>query len=400
LGTSLPQNYTSSLYEVGGVLYQIHVYSIQQPQNWHFYHASIFKSTDGGANWTNPLGQVNTVMPDTIADSSFPDAKWSEVKFVKYGQGGAAPNIDNAQSYVYFYTEDDGIWDNYYMARMLRTDLPSLDKTKIQYFTGGDGSLSANWSSSITAAVPIISATNRASVTSSMEYDYGLDRYIMVDMGYQGVLDPGFEQSARILEAPHPWGPWTVLLEQNENNEAGGGANWPFLMQKYASTDGQKVWMDYQGTQYGLSFMPLYLTSQPVQTLEAESAALTGTSTASSVAGYTGSGYVTSFDTVGDKSQFNATVSSTGAYILKFRYNTAADKTISLYVNGVKKQQLLLGNSTQTTLGLTWQDITAFAWLTSGSNTVTVQYDSGDSGNLNLDSLKLALYSTVEFPCL
>lgn len=138
--------------------------------------------------------------------------------------------------------------------------------------------------------------------------------------------------------------------------------------------------------------MPLYLTTQPVQSYEAENAALTGTSTASSKAGYTGSGYVTGFDTVGDKCQFNVNVSTSGAYIMKVRYNTTGDRIVSCYVNGIPLEKLKLGYSEE--YGI-WTDMTVFAWLQSGNNTVTVQYDTGDSGNLNLDNLSLALYSTT-----
>ena len=137
LGKFLGATYSTGLYEVDGVLYHNICYSSQDPNNFRFYHTSIIKSTDGGATWKNYLGQLDTLPPDSLEQCVFADDRFGLVNFVKYGRGGAAPNIDNAREYVYFVAPG-------YLARIKRTDLrllgeiaPEAFKAKIQYFKGG-----------------------------------------------------------------------------------------------------------------------------------------------------------------------------------------------------------------------------------------------------------------------
>lgn len=394
IGNFLGGTYSTGTYEVDGVLYHNVCYSQQVPGAWVFHHTSIIKSTDGGATWTNHLGQTNTLPPDSATSSMFPDDRISDVDFVKYGQGGTSPNIDNAQTYVYLFAPSKCPGDDYYMCRIKRTDLPSLDKSKIQYYTGGDGMSDSNWSIDSSKAASIYHAVGQC-LPGGMVYNYGLQRYILTPANSDSWASPTVDSTLYILEAPQPWGPWTKVTEENVNNKEGDNLTWIYPMQKITSQGGQKMWMTASGRNpYGLQFMPAYLTTQPVQTYEAENSILSGgTSTTTSKAGYSGSGYATGFTSVGSKSQFNVNATTAGAYIMKIRYNTNAYQSINCYVNGSMIQTLKLGKSEQ--VYNTWTDMTIFAWLQSGNNTVTFQYDTGNTGNLNLDKLSLALYSTT-----
>ncbi|QGQ99716.1 DUF4185 domain-containing protein [Paenibacillus psychroresistens] len=391
ISSFLGSTYSTSIYEVDGALYHIICYSSQVPGNWVFRNPSLLKSTDGGATWINISGQTNTLPGDNAASSTFPSG-WGEVNFVKYGQGGAAPNIDNAQTYVYL-TNPDEANDHLYLARILRSDLSAwtttFDKTKIQYYAGGAG---ATWSSSAASAVSIYDGKNSP---TAMVYNYGLDRYVMTSFKSDSWLSPPIDSTIRMHEAPNPWGPWTTILEENGNNKNGDNLTWAYLMQSFTSNGGKKMWATTSGrSPYGLQLLPVYFTTNPVQSFEAEtSSALTGVTTSTSVAGYTGSGYVTGFDSVGDKAEFTVNAATAGSHILKIRYNTSAYQSISFYVNGVKLDTLKLGKSQQ--VYATWTELTMFAWLTAGNNTITYKYDSGNSGNVNLDKLSLALYSTT-----
>jgi hypothetical protein len=199
LGTSLNGSpcYSTGLYEVDGVLYHNVCYSQQIPGAWVFHHTSIIKSLDGGRNWINHLGQTNVMPPDNTNQCMFPSESWGEVNFVKYGRGGTAPAIDNAQTYVYLCAA----WANCRLARIARADLPTLDKAKIQFCTGSDGLVDSSWTNNIAFSAPIPTPTTSP---TAMVYNEGLGRYLMTSFSSDSWQQPPVESTLRVMEAPHP----------------------------------------------------------------------------------------------------------------------------------------------------------------------------------------------------
>jgi len=396
LGSTLGNTYSTSVYEVDGALYHIVCYSDQTPGAFSFRNASLLKSTDGGATWLNTAG-TSAIPADSSAASTFPASVWGEVNFVKYGRGGVAPNIDNAQTYAYL-TNPNGVNNSdYYLARVKRSDLTNwvstFDRTKIQYFSGGDGMLDSSWSSNISNATSIYNRPGRASATAVV-YNAGLGRYIATPFSSDSFASPQIESSVRVLQSPHPWGPWTDVLDENVNTKQSDNLAWSYLTQKFTTADGKKMWMTASGrAPYGLQFLPVYLTTSPVQTLQGESGMQTGTNSSTSVLGYEGSGYVTGLDAIGDSLTLSPSVSETGAYIVKFRYHTTSSTSLSWSVNGARQASLPIGRSVQTYT--TWTEMSIFAWLTAGSNAITFSVDPGDPGNVDIDSMSLAFYSAV-----
>jgi hypothetical protein len=374
--------YSTGIYEVDGVLYHNLCYSQQIPGAWVFHHTSTIKSLDHGKTWINHLGQTNTLPPDDAVRCMFQSESWGQVNFVKYGKGGAAPDVDNAQRYIYY--SASGVR----LARVLRTDLPKLDKTKIQYYLGGDGMLDSNWTNNIamsqTVAAPLSSPT-------AIVYDERLARYLMTAFQSDSWQSPPIESTISVMEAPHPWGPWTLVLQENVNNRESDNLTWAFLIPKFTSADGKKMWVSTSGrTPYGLQFLPVYLSTEPPLTQEAEAAILTGASIATAKAGYTGAGYVTGIDAIGDQCQFTFDVADAGVYIIQFRYNTSAYRNISLYVNGQRRSILKLGKSEQ--VYATWTSASAITLLNAGANQIALRCED-TSGNVNVDSMTIALYS-------
>jgi hypothetical protein len=161
----------------------------------------------------------------------------------------------------------------------------------------------------------------------------------------------------------------------------------------FDSTDSGNVNLD------NLAVTPLAAT--PAGQYEAESAALTGgTRVESDHTGYTGTGFVGGY-TDGNKGSAAAafTVSATvaGATPLTLRYanGTGAAQTLSLYVNGARVQPISFAATANWD---TWGTVAATATLTTGANTVTVRFDSTDSGNVNLDNLTAGTASTTTPP--
>ena len=74
--------------------------------------------------------------------------------------------------------------------------------------------------------------------------------------------------------------------------------------------------------------------SDPVAIAEAEGGILQGVSVASSLPGYSGTGYVTGFDNEGDNVTVSMEVPESGSYKLEIRYSNSSDKTQDISVNG------------------------------------------------------------------
>jgi hypothetical protein len=397
LGTDLPNDYSTGIYEVGGDLYQFPNTSSQSPC-CSFAGSYLIKSTDSGATWTTP----------STGTAAFFANDWGQANFVKYGPGGIAPAIDNAQTYAYVYSNEtdnptvdpnggyagNAVW----LARVPLSELPDLNSSEYQYYTGGDGMNNANWSSSVADATPIVSASDNQLAATTITYNAGLGRYVL--SSYRHNQLPATTGAEMIMEADHPWGPWTTVMNDGFSSIIDPSLGepyytWIFLDNNAWTTDfGQEMWATVQPkNDYGLAFAPVYLTDQPVSTYQAESATITGGTVATSVSGYTGTGYVTGLTSAGDGVSFSVTAPTAGQYMVQFNYDTAAaGAAAGLYVNGTREKQIDLANTQL--LGSNWMTATEMVTLTAGSNTVGLALASGpgDAGPFNLDKLAVAYY--------
>ena len=417
LGTDLGEpnsRYSTGIYEVDGALYFIPCHQGWIPNvSWKFYDSSLFKSTDGGKTWLNHLGQIDTL--PTQEQCLFGDDDASDLSFVKYGKGGEAPAIDNADKYVYLVSPSGCYGYDYYLLRISREALKNwtsgpFDASNVEYYTGGDGMLDENWSTDSSKKGSIYHDTYGESIgyarcsPANIVYNPSLGRYFMLAQNSDGFANPVLESSLYAYEAPHPWGPWTLVLEENVQYKDASNLTWPYLSQKFQSEDGKKMWMTVTGSsgnpdhygrnEYALNFKPVYLTTEPVSTYEAEDANLSGLLPARAEDEFEGAGYVEGFDATGDKVSFKVNADKAGAYILKFRYRTEAPQKLTLTVNDTYQGLLRLGRSEQKYTN--WTEITAFAWLNKGTNDVSVSMGFGDTGSVLLDNLKVALYSEEE----
>jgi len=81
---------------------------------------------------------------------------------------------------------------------------------------------------------------------------------------------------------------------------------------------------------------------------EAENGVLSGTTIGNTVAGFTGTGYVESFDDAADSLMFTVTSATTGLYDLKLRYSAPyGAKYTSLTLNGGAGGQVSLPETTE-----------------------------------------------------
>ena len=118
---------TSGCYCVDGVLYLVagrHCYGDESGdvrKRQTVINASILKSADFGKTWTRSESE-------NYHDPMFP-SDFCTPYFIHYGQDGAAPDVDNAQQYIYA-VSNNGFWDSgdyYVLGRVLRDRLGDLN---------------------------------------------------------------------------------------------------------------------------------------------------------------------------------------------------------------------------------------------------------------------------------
>ncbi|RED61885.1 CBM35 domain-containing protein [Cohnella lupini] len=127
-----------------------------------------------------------------------------------------------------------------------------------------------------------------------------------------------------------------------------------------------------------------HISLAPVK-FEAESAQLTGGAKVNTDhPGYTGSGFVDGYVTLGATTTFSVTASTAGNYNVTARYSNAQNNpsTVSIYVNGTKIKQ---SGFPRLANWDTWGNQTEALALNSGVNTITYKYETGDTGWINLD---------------
>ncbi|HVK23957.1 MAG TPA: family 16 glycoside hydrolase [Actinokineospora sp.] len=154
----------------------------------------------------------------------------------------------------------------------------------------------------------------------------------------------------------------------------------------FASASGQSLW----STEAWYTLNNAVGGGSASPTYEAESAALSaGAAVNTNHLNYVGTGFVDGYHNPGATTTFQVTAPSAGTYEAGLRYSnggypTVGTKTVSVYVNGTKVRQVPL---VPTANWDTWATKTDELTLNAGVNTIAYKYDTGDSGNVNLDNL-------------
>ena len=115
-------------------------------------------------------------------------------------------------------------------------------------------------------------------------------------------------------------------------------------------------------------------------------------------AGYSGAGYVGGYQNQGASTTFKVTALADGPAEVELGYVNgpnpfAGPKDVSLYVNGQFVRKLALPSTGA------WTDygtLTDTLILRAGSNDVSIRYDAGDDGNVNLDYLDVTQNEPVQ----
>lgn len=120
---------------------------------------------------------------------------------------------------------------------------------------------------------------------------------------------------------------------------------------------------------------------------EAEFATLNAVNANTNHTGFTGTGFIEGFATLGDYVQFDVYVKAAGTYTVDLRYSagtSAASRAI--YANGVKITDKALPVTANWD---TWNKVSQSLSLNAGKNTIKVSYDATSSAGINLDNIAI-----------
>ncbi len=193
--------------------------------------ASIVKSSDGGVTWA-PSG------PECYEKPMFTSPRFGTPYFLHYGRDGKAPSVHNAEKYIYA-TSNNGFWcngDNYILGRVAREKFPRLESADWEFYTGGDGMLSMNWSPDMGKARPIVADPLKCGEAGAT-YVPSLKRYVLVAWYYPGNPTIDANDTRFVFwEGPRPWGPWTKVREERSHPE---GWYCPRILAKWQKASGR-----------------------------------------------------------------------------------------------------------------------------------------------------------------
>lgn len=235
------------------------------------FNASLIKSTDHGRTWTR-TARENYEAP------MWPGNRFGGPGFIHYGRNGGNVRRDGADQFVYV-VSNNGFWnggDDFILARIRRDDLPKLKTGDWQYFTGGDGLDDKAWSGEIASATPVVNRPAKLGWTAPV-FVAELNRYLLVSWYVTPTLKTWFTPECVVydfLEAPHPWGPWTMVGSFDDRFLGGNHMYGPNLCAKFQERvdGGVKVEMftsgcpfqDKPGGLYKMWRIPLILRTKPL----------------------------------------------------------------------------------------------------------------------------------------
>jgi hypothetical protein len=207
----------------------------------------LAKSTNNGISWTTNVGGLQ-----------WPDANgFSFANVIQYGEalaGALAPD-STGTPYIYIYGGTSANPLHTYLARVAASPTNSIETyTNWSFFAGPDTSGNPIWSASSANAKPVFSDSNGFQFMVGT-FDKAIGRYIIhADHGTE-CAGP-CERQVGLFDGPSPWGPWTSFdyEEQFDNYYCGTNClgNLPevgwSMMQKWMSTDGLSIWVEYNAT--------------------------------------------------------------------------------------------------------------------------------------------------------
>jgi hypothetical protein len=247
-------------YYSSGLVEANHVFFATQQYDWDWTENGLFAGLDGiaysldhGRNWL----AVNKPFPAPLGNLSW----------MIRGRGGVYPD-----GWVYAIGSEREFNASTLILGRSRPDVADMtDPSRWEWLSGSPSSDHPTFSSSFSNAVPIVSWNSHITYPQ-IAYDSPIHRYLLTFTFSYGTKPPATWRRGMelvILEAGHPWGPYSFVARQRYFGPSNGyGAGFPI---KWISRDGHNLWLKWAANfdgcaprldcsgAYGFNFRRLHL---------------------------------------------------------------------------------------------------------------------------------------------
>lgn len=200
----------------------------------HGSDAQIVYSTNRGHFWVPTLANIKTPM--------FPGHKFGGPAFINYGKN----NADARDDYVYAVSSDQ--WDNGSNLRLGRVPKDRIMEGMAWEWVKayGPGGAPA-WSHDLTESIPVLSV-HRWIGLPEMVYLAGVGRYLLFTWRLHGDFSPDAGTDLLVLDAPEPWGPFTLVHYEEYWEGKAFNPYCPRVPLKWMESDGVTGWLQFSGS--------------------------------------------------------------------------------------------------------------------------------------------------------
>jgi hypothetical protein len=202
----------------------------------HGDDATIISSRDHGLTWTPARANITTPM--------FPGSAFGGPAFVNTGRN----NVGAPDKYVYAISTDQ--WDNGSNLRVGRVPAGKIqDAGAWRWVSGFRNDDRPNWSRNLPAAVPVFTDDRRISLPE-MVYIAAAKRYLLLTWRLYKDFSPNDGTELMIYDAPHPWGPFTLVHHETIWETQQMNPYCPRIPLKWLKVNGDEIdgWMQFSGS--------------------------------------------------------------------------------------------------------------------------------------------------------
>lgn len=202
----------------------------------HGDDAIILRSRDHGQTWTPAR--------DTIKTPMFPGNRFGGPAFVNTGRD----NADAPDKYVYAISTDQ--WDNGSDLRVGRVPADRIqDVAAWRWISELKNYRHPRWSGDLEKAIPVLSDERRISLPE-MVYVAQIKRYVLLTWSLHKDFSPNDGSELMIYDAPHPWGPFTLVHQETMWESQAMNPYCPRLPLKWLKVEGDELvgWMQFSGS--------------------------------------------------------------------------------------------------------------------------------------------------------
>ncbi len=200
----------------------------------HGSDAHIIYSTNKGGFWVPAFGNIATPM--------FSGHKFGGPAFINFGKN----NANARDEYVYAVSTDQ--WDNGSNLRLGRVRADSITRREAwewvcAFLPSGEPA----WKGDLDEAIPVLSL-HRWIGLPDMVYLASIRRYLLLTWRLHKDFSPDDGTDLLILDAPEPWGPFTLVHHEAYWQGKEFNPYCPRLPLKWMESDGLTGWMQFSGS--------------------------------------------------------------------------------------------------------------------------------------------------------